>query len=570
MLYKREWILAATFLILASCLLFFPRLEGESKPDRAGLEDIRIVVQGKTEENQIKLWKREDGVWFGFLPSGTQMDSVRLQAQDGLKVWVNGTSAEEGAGKIVPGEENRIELRDQGGKAVEEGTVVFLASSQLPSIHITTKSGSMEHIRSSQENEESGYLSIFSASGDTLYRGTADRIKGRGNTSWEAPKQSFSVKLDTGASLLGMDSSRSWILSANYYDGAYIRNRIGQEIGRKAGLSYSPEGVFADLYLNGEYWGIYELTEKIQMTEGFLFEIDYPERAAEEENVLFLRNDQPVVVHHPGTLTSDQQKALQQWYQEMLAALYAQDYINPQTGKDIFEYLDLESFAARYLVEELFMDMDMGVTSHYMYMKEGTGILFQGPMWDLDNTLGRAQYDRNIFYANQKDLGTNQMSRCYARLCGNAVFYQEVLEQWERLKPFLVELSEKGIDGTIDPLYDSIEMDLVRWPGERSAYMSQLDMETNIRFLKQYLSDRTAFLDQAFVSQPEKTWELFGEQSVGLPQLERIEAPEAEATQQEEGAGWVAMHGEAFFGILLFLLVCLVCMDRYRNRRGRA
>ncbi len=569
MLYKRKWILAVSVLILAWSLLFFPRLEGERKADRDSLENMRIVIQGSTEERQIKLWKREDGMWFGFLPSGTRMDSLRFQTQDGYNVWLNGA---EGEKEIVFGEENMIELRDETGKGIEQAAVIFLASSQLPSIHITTKSGSMEHIRSSKENEESGYLSILSTSGETLYSGVADRIKGRGNTSWEAPKQSFRIKLDTEACLLGMNSSRDWILSANYYDGTYIRNQIGQEIGRTAGLAYSPDGVFVDLYLNEEYWGIYELTEKIQVREGFLFEIDYPERAAEEANVLFLRNNQPVVVHYPATLTSDQQKGLHQWYQEMLEALFAQDYTNPRTGKDIFEYLDLESFAARYLLEELFMDMDMGVTSHYMYMEnDGTGPLFQGPMWDLDNTLGRAQYDRRIFYANQKDLNTNQMSRCYARLCGNAVFYQEVLEQWERLKPFLLEMLEKGIDATVDPLYDSIEMDLIRWPGERSAYMSQLDMETNIRFLKQYLSDRISFLDQAFARQPEKTGDLFEGQAVKLPQLGRIEEPVVEETkmQEEEAGGWMARHGEAAFGILLFLLVFLACLDRYRNGKGK-
>ena len=77
--------------------------------------------------------------------------------------------------------------------------------------------------------------------------------------------------------------------------------------------------------------------------------------------------------------------SLKSWFLEMEKALYADDYVNPDTGKEIFEYLDLESFARKYLLEEVFLNMDMGVTSHYLYMDE-SGKLYEGPPWDLDNT----------------------------------------------------------------------------------------------------------------------------------------------------------------------------------------
>ena len=61
---------------------------------------------------------------------------------------------------------------------------------------------------------------------------------------------------------------------------------------------------------------------------------------------------------------------LDKWFNDMLGALYADDYVNPVTGKGIFEYLDKESFARMYLIEEIYEDLDMGVTSHYMYKEK--------------------------------------------------------------------------------------------------------------------------------------------------------------------------------------------------------
>ena len=447
-------------------------------------------------------------------------------------------------------------------------------SGNIPVVEITTKSGSLSYIESDKENFESGFITILSEDGNPVYYGQLDKMKGRGNTSWEVPKKSYSLKLDSGASLLGMEKAKRWILTADYYDGAYIRNSLGFWLADRAGLKYVADSRFVDLYVNGEYHGLYELMERIELgegripiTDGWLLEMDYPERAIYEENVLYLENGQPVVIHEPGKVSDSEMDSLKSWFLEMEKALYADDYVNPDTGKEIFEYLDLESFARKYLLEEVFLNMDMGVTSHYLYMDE-SGKLYEGPPWDLDNTMGRGSYAEDELLLLQGDPSRNQMLRWYIRLCGNDTFYEAVLRVWEdNMYPALQEM-EDAADELLEPLKASIQMDQERWPGSHSMAMPNTDLDYNVSFLKEYLSKRTEFLYQAFTVNPQKTKERLQERMEEMPEEAVIEPYEEE---MEETVSFgvkeylFAGHGMIALFLLLMVMILLIAVDRRRN-----
>ena len=133
-----------------------------------------------------------------------------------------------------------------------------------------------------------------------------------------------------------MSEAKKWILTANYYDGTFIRNKIGFQLAQEAGLNNTPDSRFVDLYVNGRYWGLYQLTERIEVDKnrinigsGFLMEVDYPERAVYENNIMYLENGQPIVIHNPKKVTKSQILFLQSWYQDMFLALYSENYFNP-------------------------------------------------------------------------------------------------------------------------------------------------------------------------------------------------------------------------------------------------
>ena len=454
-------------------------------------------------------------------------------------------------------------------------------SDSIPSVFITTKSGSLAYVEADKENAESGYMTILSEAGDPVYSGQLERLKGRGNTSWDAPKKSYSLKLSSRASLLGMEAAENWILTANYYDGAYIRNAMGAWLSERAGLPGTVQGRFVDLYGNGEYRGLYQLMERVELQEGridavggWLLEMDYPERAACEDNVLYLENGQPVVIHDPAKVSDGQMEALESWFTEMKKALYADDYINPDTGKGIFAYLDLDSFARKYLLEEVLLNMDMGVTSHYLYLDE-SGRLHEGPLWDLDNALGRGNYEEDQLLALQGDPARNQMLRWYIRLCANDVFYDRVLEIWEKqVFPALLE-AEEAADQMLEPLRDSIRADRERWPGVHSTTMPETDPDKNLSYLKEYLRDRTEVLRLAFSENAQDTKAQLQERTAQLPEETVIGSAEGAETadrsgQEEEGPaglreGLLASHGMICLILLLLVLGLLIAADRRRG-----
>lgn len=92
------------------------------------------------------------------------------------------------------------------------------------------------------------------------------QIKGRGNYTWYGfNKKPYRLKLDKKAALLGMNSSKHYALLAHADDNrAFMRNLTGFEVSRMSGLSWTPEDVPCEVVLNGEYIGLYFLTETIR------------------------------------------------------------------------------------------------------------------------------------------------------------------------------------------------------------------------------------------------------------------------------------------------------------------
>ena len=107
-----------------------------------------------------------------------------------------------------------------------------------------------------------GYQSIGSANAPL---GT--QIKGRGNATWTyVDKKSFRLKLDEKQALMGMPSNKHWNLMA-YPDSwmGKISDALAFEIGRRMGMAWNPLQQPVEVVLNGQYIGMYFLTEKIRV-----------------------------------------------------------------------------------------------------------------------------------------------------------------------------------------------------------------------------------------------------------------------------------------------------------------
>ena len=148
------------------------------------------------------------------------------------------------------------------------------------------------------------------------------KLSGRGNSTWEMEKPGLNINLDKKAGLCGLAPGKKWALIASYYDRSLLRTSVAMHLGQQLdGLAWTPHTVPVDLYVNGEYRGLYQLVERLAIstgridideignddpavdwnaapavTGGYLVEWD---SRADGENVIELNTRGHLVIHEP-------------------------------------------------------------------------------------------------------------------------------------------------------------------------------------------------------------------------------------------------------------------------------
>ena len=117
------------------------------------------------------------------------------------------------------------------------------------------------------------------------------RIRGRGNSTWEwYAKKPYRIKLDEKAEILGLAADKDWVLLANFRDPTNLMNAFVFEMGARLGIPYTNHTRFVELTINGDYKGLYQLTEQVEQgknrvnidkNEGLLIALDVDDGPAE-------------------------------------------------------------------------------------------------------------------------------------------------------------------------------------------------------------------------------------------------------------------------------------------------
>lgn len=253
----------------------------------------------------------------------------------------------------------------------------------------------------------------------------AMQIRGRGNWTWNGfDKKPYKIKLNAGEKLLGLHKSKHWALIAAADDNlGFLRNTVGFFLSRRIGLRWTPTQVPVELVLNGQYEGLYFLTETIridnhrvdiqqqddgsllydELTGGWLVEID--NYSSEGNITLTESNGQSIMftLHDPEVLSTPQRN----YVTSQLNALNTA--IGDVSSSDMDRLLDLDEAVKYYLVQELMEDCESYHGSCYLYKdRDADGAAakwFFGPVWDFGNSFNRHLYGgennaRQFIYQN--------------------------------------------------------------------------------------------------------------------------------------------------------------------------
>ena len=146
-------------------------------------------------------------------------------------------------------------------------------------------------------------------------------IRGRGNSSWRDAKKPYKIKLANKTSLLGMKKNRHWAL-LHFHESTVA----GMQLGNIMGMEWTPSTKPVEVVLNGDYIGLYLLTETVRIGKnrlniyeqpnwnkdgstipyGWLVEVD---NYCEANQIYLPENDQwgiRITYHSPDSLSSAQ------------------------------------------------------------------------------------------------------------------------------------------------------------------------------------------------------------------------------------------------------------------------
>ena len=175
-------------------------------------------------------------------------------------------------------------------------------------------------------------LTLLGAKSKYNFENLEIQIRGRGNFIWGLEKKSYKMKLPRKQSLLGLGKGKSkkWVLLANHCDQSLLRNYVCLNLaGEMPSIAWSPDCTSVEVYLNGEYRGVYLLVEEIDVGKnkvnvseevtGMGVDIGYLiEMSGNAKNVIFSAGGKSYQMHND---LSENPKESQEQYD------YIRDYV---------------------------------------------------------------------------------------------------------------------------------------------------------------------------------------------------------------------------------------------------
>ena len=94
-------------------------------------------------------------------------------------------------------------------------------------------------------------------------------IRLRGNSTSKLPKKPYRIKFGDEQEILGLTEAKSWVLLADYFDYSNMKNYTAFNFAKKLNnMDFAPSANHVALFLNGDFKGLYLLTEQMDEKEG--------------------------------------------------------------------------------------------------------------------------------------------------------------------------------------------------------------------------------------------------------------------------------------------------------------
>lgn len=356
----------------------------------------------------------------------------------------------------------------------------------------------------------------------------AIEIRGASSQSFPKKNYGFETRLPDGnnnnISLLGMPEENDWVLHGPYSDKSLLRNVLAYHVGTKTG-EYTPRTQLCELYINGDYRGVYMLTEKIkrdknrvdianlkpedvagkELTGGYILQIDRDDGDITTDG--WWSNSQPSKFYAHHIPNAEDIQPLQQEFIKSFITSFETTMASTNYDEDYTDFVDRNSWVNYFLATEIGKHIDAYKLSFYMHKKKSTngGKLHFGPLWDFN--LGFGNFD---FVCSPDPQGWTYE---FQGTCDNAHPFwvkkmtdiPEVSNQincrWQELRAgaWHTDSLMQFLDDRLAEMGDASDRNFERWP-VLGTYVWPNDYigetyEEEVTFLKTWLTQRLAWMD---------------------------------------------------------------------------
>ncbi len=351
-------------------------------------------------------------------------------------------------------------------------------------------------------------------------------IEIRGSSSQSFPKKQYGFETqnpdrsNNNVSLLGMPEENDWILNAPYVDKSLIRNVLAYTISNQLGF-YAPKTQLCEVLINGEYVGVYVLTEKIKrdvnrvdisrlnandnfgddVTGGYIIKIDKQTGTSCDNNFYTSIENTEIQYEYPkcDKITECQMEYINAYIDDFENALYSEKFRDPSIG--FRKYIDVETYINMFICIEMAKNVDGYNLSSFLSKDRESlgGKLTFGPIWDYNFGFGNALYNGGDETCGL--IADHYWKPWCNRLLLDSNFVNEIQSTYMNARQEV--LSDKNVIGIIDSLVNILHAPQARnfqkwdvigqsiWPNHfvGNSYYDEVE------FLKWWFLDRLAWLD---------------------------------------------------------------------------
>ena len=365
--------------------------------------------------------------------------------------------------------------------------------------------------------------SVFSVP-NSIYPTT---IKYRGASSYNRfDKKQYRIKFyknkkdsEKKVSLAGMGANSEWVLNGPYLDKTLIRNKLVYDLARELN-GWAPDTRFVELFVDGEYQGVYLAVEPVTNGESrlrlsefgllsgetaYIVNRDRIDTGTEEietwgktegytYNALYIRYPSK------NEITEKQKEYIKNDISEFEQVLYGENFKDKRTGYQ--EYIDMDNWVDYFIINEFAMNYDAGNLSTYVYKELGGKL--QLAAWDFNNGFDNYQW----FHTETDRLYTVENS-WFDRLWQDGNFREHVCERYGQLRK--TTLSDEHIAEKIasyqEKLGDAVDRNFKVWgysfdeallagTGKEGTSRGIRSYEEAMKQLTDTIRERLAYLDK--------------------------------------------------------------------------